>query len=189
MGGKKRKKGSRCCGLTLPAKILQTVFSFWIAGLRFRMRVQKAVSEPMWVILFFFLGAWGEEEEWGGGQDYRDDPAIHPSSKQSPVFPPQTLLIPFWWGVLNKSYFHAFIPHRLLERRSGTQILGASAAVWDPQWSPSAWQPTSSSEPHYDFTPTHAQLPTNTHKHRHKQTDTFTHIVPQKYVVMALCNC
>lgn len=31
----------------------------------------------------------------GGGQDYRDDPAIHPSSKQSPVFPPQTLLIPF----------------------------------------------------------------------------------------------
>lgn len=31
----------------------------------------------------------------GRAWDYRDDPAIHPSSKQSPVFPPQTLLIPF----------------------------------------------------------------------------------------------
>lgn len=28
MGGEKRKKGSRCCGLTSPAKILQTVFFF-----------------------------------------------------------------------------------------------------------------------------------------------------------------
>lgn len=34
---------------------------------------------------------------WGGGSgwDYRDDPAIHPSSKENPIFPPQTLLIPF----------------------------------------------------------------------------------------------
>ena len=51
----------------------------------------------MWVILFFFLGV-GRRGEGGGGWgalDYRDDPAIHPSSKQSPVFPPQTPLIPF----------------------------------------------------------------------------------------------
>lgn len=38
-------------------------------------------------------GGWGGGG--GGGWDYRDDPAIHPSSKENPIFPPQTLLIPF----------------------------------------------------------------------------------------------
>lgn len=113
MGGREEER-IQVLWFNLTCKDLTSRFSF-------RVRLQKAPFELMWVILLFFVGAWGEE---GGGQDYRDDPAIHPSSNQSPVFPPQTLLIPFWWGVLNKSYFHAFIPHRLLERRSGTQILG-----------------------------------------------------------------
>lgn len=92
---------------------------------------------------------------------------------RAPVFPPQTLLIPFWWGVLNKSHFHAFIPHRLLLCRSGdADFQGASAAVWDPQWSPS-----SSSQPHYACTQT---CP------KHRQTGTFTHRPPQQHTVMAL---
>lgn len=92
---------------------------------------------------------------------------------RAPVFPPQTLLIPFWWGVLNKSHFHAFIPHRLLLCRSGdADFQGASAAVWDPQWSLSP-----SSQPHYACTQT---CP------KHRQTGTFTHRPPQQHTVMAL---
>lgn len=38
------------------------------------------------------VGCGGRDGSGGGGwRDYRDDPAIHPRSKQNPVFPPQTL--------------------------------------------------------------------------------------------------
>lgn len=65
MGGRKEEKGSGCRALTSPAKILHTDSPFRISGLRFRVKLQKAPLELMWVILFFFLGVGGEGGLWG----------------------------------------------------------------------------------------------------------------------------
>lgn len=92
MGGREEEKGFGERALTSPAKILRSDSPFKISGLRFRVKLQRA---PLQANVGDSLLLPGCGKSGWGGWDYRDDPAIHPSSKQSPVFPPQTLLIPF----------------------------------------------------------------------------------------------